>query len=595
MSETLTIIVENTTGAKVNLDYPYPGNGWVFSAQPQPEKVTDGGQVSYKMPPEQTYTFTLDQAQNWAKLEMAQYSVTGLGLDVPTCYLSFSESNGNWSYSFEPLGSPVEINGREYPRVKFGNLVKQSGNTFTFVLAWPAVSVDYGKLTGNLLEVTAAFQSRFTTHLAANVIPMNQATYDKQNGDPPSTKDWEQSWGYDSSRFALWGGGYCLSPNGDQTLIGNIKNEVLQGLVDFLKTQAKAPPYVLPYNGFNAYTEKAMSDYSKVAPALFGPAAVAASAMGETDFYNDLISGLETYSLKDNTPETTPDSKDFLNTTSAYFDGALLMLTQIMLAGKGSLLLTPGTDDGFASYAGFMANYQTWTDLNNGFLAPFSNVTVSDGLRVVFSKYNGPTDHAGEYNGNSPTVSEGMGYGLMFALTADDQTTFDGLLRFYLYASGTYGCAVNANQYPPQPVVVAPTMMPWCVNDQGAPFYPLWAGGFYSSGSATDADIQALWPIYEASQKVASGTWQDHRFSLGNQSLTYAEIARQLTRAVSRYDCYDGARFFGGASLGWFYKPGNQWGINGIPGSSGNSGADDFYPGYFTPQAMEILKKLAGG
>lgn len=223
-----------------------------------------------------------------------------------------------------------------------------------------------------------------------------------------------------------------------------------------------------------------------------------------------------------------------------------------------------------ASTASFVSSYQQWVDPNNHFVDFFSS-NNEEQARVIFI---GSSAYSQDGQGNRPTVSEGMGYGLLLSYANDDQATFDKFLRYLLSTANNYGCSAYGNQ---TCYATAPLMMPWIVNEDGKPFWFLASQGataYYSNGSATDADIQIAWALYLASLKVAKNSWQSSTFATTQGTLTYAEIF-QLMGVEIRLNDVDMKNLR--------YVPGNQWGAAGV---------QVLYPGYFTPQAFASLDTL---
>lgn len=212
----------------------------------------------------------------------------------------------------------------------------------------------------------------------------------------------------------------------------------------------------------------------------------------------------------------------------------------------------------------FTSNYQQWVDPNNHFIDYFS-----DQARVIFM---GSQAYSQSGDGTRPTVSEGMGYGLLLAYANNDQATFDKFVRYIMGVANNQGCSVFTGQ---ECLAPCPFLMPWVVNDQGVPFWYLpnasSTTSYYSSGSATDADMQIAWALKMASDYVKKGTWTNSTFSTVKGTLTYEQIFEEMTLQIRLNDI--GLRTLR-------YSPGNQW---------GRTGKTLMYPGYFTPQAFLAL------
>lgn len=141
----------------------------------------------------------------------------------------------------------------------------------------------------------------------------------------------------------------------------------------------------------------------------------------------------------------------------------------------------------------FKSTYAQWSSKDNSFV---NYIDQYDQARVIFAG-SAVTSH--DNDGQSPTVSEGMGYGLLLAYANNDQILFDKFLRYVLGTAGNYGCS----SYDPNKntcYASSPFLMPWIVNKDGKPFNkvddPKNPGVYhYSNGSATDADIQIAWAV----------------------------------------------------------------------------------------------------
>jgi endo-1,4-beta-D-glucanase Y len=217
--------------------------------------------------------------------------------------------------------------------------------------------------------------------------------------------------------------------------------------------------------------------------------------------------------------------------------------------------------------AGFQSSYQQWIDPSNHFVDYFT-VDGEQQARVVFI---GSSAYSQDGQGQRPTVSEGMGYGLLLSYANDDQKTFDLFLSYILSISNQYGCSAYGNN---TCYATAPFMMPWIVNESGKPFlFQSFQGAqaYYSNGSATDADLQIAWALYLAHAKVEKGMWKPSAFKTMKGNWDYGQIFQEMALEIRLNDIdMDNVR----------YIPGNQWGA---------SGQKVLYPGYFTPQAFVAL------
>ncbi len=216
----------------------------------------------------------------------------------------------------------------------------------------------------------------------------------------------------------------------------------------------------------------------------------------------------------------------------------------------------------------FKDDYAVWINPDNQFV-----VEVSDQeLRPLyaygdFSSNDNNTAPIG--TGINPTVSEGLGYALLFAYAADDQKSFDKFLRFAWKAAQKYGCRGQANADTPcqQPV----NLVPWMINEDGVPFMTTGTGAMdgnasvnYSSGSASDADFQIAWALHLAAQHES---WQENT----PPDLDYAEIFKAMLWDIAKFDINLANNLF-------------------VPGASWfEEGEKTFFPGYYTPQSFDIF------
>ena len=218
----------------------------------------------------------------------------------------------------------------------------------------------------------------------------------------------------------------------------------------------------------------------------------------------------------------------------------------------------------------FVSSYEQWIDPKNQFVDYFT-VGGETQARVVFI---GSSAFSQDGQGKRPTVSEGMGYGLLLSYAYDDQTTFDQFLRYILSISNNYGCSAYGSN---TCYATAPFMMPWIVNESGKPFLfepSQGAQAYYSNGSATDADIQIAWAVYLAALKVKANAWKPSTFATVSGNLTYQDIFKEMALEIRLNDV---------DMTNLRYVPGNQWAAAGL---------QVLYPGYFTPQAFAALDTL---
>ena len=120
---------------------------------------------------------------------------------------------------------------------------------------------------------------------------------------------------------------------------------------------------------------------------------------------------------------------------------------------KKKLLLTDWT-----------SSYAEWIDPKNNFV---DYIDAYDQARVIFI---GSSAYSADGQGQRPSTSEGMGYGLLLAYAYNDQTTFDKFLRYTLATAQNYGCSLFDGGSKTC-LANAPFMMPWIVNEAGQPFW----------------------------------------------------------------------------------------------------------------------------
>jgi endo-1,4-beta-D-glucanase Y len=158
---------------------------------------------------------------------------------------------------------------------------------------------------------------------------------------------------------------------------------------------------------------------------------------------------------------------------------------------------------------------------------------------------------------NSSTVSEGMGYGILFASIFDEQTTFDGL---YLFASDHF------NEH---------GVMDWHIGNPGQ---------LIGEGGATDAEVDMALGLVNACVKVQQGSWP-----ASPRGINYCNAATSLINAIYTYEVdHPGSSPIAGL-------PNNQ-GNELIPGDFWNL-AEDYPEGiinlsYFPPGYFEVFGKF---
>jgi len=219
------------------------------------------------------------------------------------------------------------------------------------------------------------------------------------------------------------------------------------------------------------------------------------------------------------------------------------------------------------SQSDFVTTYEQWKNKENHFVEYFDN---KDQARVVFL---GSKVFSSDGKGKTPAVSEGQAYGLLISYANDDQHLFDKLLRFVLDSCSKYGCVVFDKECFHKSFF----LMPWMLDNKNEPF---WykpnedsEKSYFSSGSATDADIQIAWALSLAIKKVSKGEWPNHYFQTFFSKADYKQIFHLMANEIRLYD------------IDWDKKiilPGSQW---------GEGGKNVFFAGYFTPQAFQALDK----
>lgn len=221
-----------------------------------------------------------------------------------------------------------------------------------------------------------------------------------------------------------------------------------------------------------------------------------------------------------------------------------------------------------ASPPKFTSTYEDWKNKENNFVEYLNQL---DQARVIFI---GSKVYSSDGKGTLPSVSEGQAYGLLLAYANDDQYLFDKFLRYILAACTKYGCVIvdKAGCH-----LRSFFLMPWLLDYKGEPFWykPKKDSkeSYFSSGSATDADIQIAWAINLANKRMKKGFWKSHYFQTYFGRADYEKILEMMTNEIRLYDInYDKI----------VYTPGSQW---------AEEGKKVFFAGYFTPQAFEALQE----
>ncbi|WP_203249628.1 glycosyl hydrolase family 8 [Cysteiniphilum marinum] len=520
-----------------------------------------GDSVSGAGSSDNSVVYSCEDNQN---LQIAKYGASGL---TDQCY--------------------INVNNGVATLTKNKNCITSQNNHFAIGVI---NTTDFKALANNANEVIKLFVAQKEkanpstySDLPANVIPMNQETLDSRIKDPDAYA-WAFQYGYDSGRFPLFYGALCMQ-NPSAVGCADVKSTIV-GILDDLKKVSQDGQ--LPSAGLWAYTisgvgkdgDKVLPSTLSNLPALLGPTVVAEYGFnGDSDFFKQLITQLESYKLSEHTPASAGNDA-FLNSTAPYFNAVLGLLSQAFLVGKGELgANNTNAASGYLSQASFNANYRAWVDPKNGFVNEYPCEDGKTCARVIFSVENAPHDASKDTwanAGDNPTVSEGMAYGLLISYAANDQKMFDSFVRYIMSESAGYGCALY---YDDQCHVKSDLMMPWLVDATGKPFHYTLGGGFYTNGSATDADVIIAWALSLANKKVAAGDWSNTSFAYNGDQASYDQLFESLKKQIALYDTYNSAEFFG-QKLGWLSTPGNQW---------SDQGHDVFYSGYNTPQAFEAL------
>ncbi len=605
---TLTINVNNNSPSVAHIDYSSPE----FTITPAP---IDGNLPYYS-----TASFDASNANIYGmSVQIGQYSASSLLGVTPLCYYNFSYNSNSktWTAAAQTNTTTTYCS------------ITGSGSTFKLTLSWPAVAaVNYNAVTANAFQVVGNFlksQQNYSYYMVPNQAPLSQAQLDNFTTatEASSSNGWTLQFAYDSIRLPLWLGADYQTETSNSSF-RQYEQKYLNGLTNYISSHTCTNSngnMSVGSSGFWAYTITGVSTVGSPVssacgstPALEGPLAMAAQAVSNNKLLESFVTTLNSYNIASNTFSAfesingnTLSQSTYTSSSSPYFNATLDLISQALLIGKGSFDISStnstGSSTDYLNYSKFLSNYQAW--LNDGFVVSFGAPDPANGeniepsLRVLYSTYNGITYTANESantTGNSPTVSEGMGYGLLISYAANDQATFDKFL-WYILSEGYYqGCARLSGSNTISCGVKSQYLMPWMVDETGSPFNYAVGGGYYTSGSATDADIQILWAVYLASQRVSSGIWSNHTFD----NLTYLQIAQAMADEINRYEINTGVDYYGSIlpyGGGVIFSPGSQWGTPIEPTSSTGSvsGTDMIYPGYITPQAFVALQSVQNG
>jgi endo-1,4-beta-D-glucanase Y len=188
--------------------------------------------------------------------------------------------------------------------------------------------------------------------------------------------------------------------------------------------------------------------------------------------------------------------------------------------------------------------YQAWVNWRNAQIT--SNNAGGNGRLRVMGGVN-----------SSSTVSEGMGYGILFASIFDEQSTLDGL---FLFARDHFN---------------AQGVMDWHIGNPGE---------LIGEGGATDAEVDMALGLVNACVKVQQGVWP-----ASSAGINYCTEATDLIDAIYTYEVdHPGSLPLAGL-------PNNQ-GDELIPGDTWNLEED--YPegiinlSYFPPGYFEVFGKF---
>ncbi|MCX7123104.1 MAG: glycosyl hydrolase family 8 [Gammaproteobacteria bacterium] len=536
-----------------------------------------------------------------AQIQLAQYGTNGV---LYKCYVTVNMNSSGDFTGFTADSSNVAC-----------NLSVNSAN-MSFGQKPPQLS--FAQIHANLQTAIADFVTykpySSPTPMIPNVIPM---TPGQLSIDTSATGSWALQYGYDATRYPMWNGAYCLQyANNPATPMPTSESlcqtTVLPYLTSLMKTinNASNDQNLLPGNGIWAYTFSDPTDGSVVdgtavtpsgqepsyalSPALDGPAAIGNLAVGNMSQYTNLTTALNAYSIANN-PPSSDSTGPYVNTSGPYFNATLDLISEALLVGGGELGSTNTPTkymNDYVSEQQFQSNFTEWNTA--AFLASFTVIDAQGvshtAQRVLFSIAHAPNEDGPAPNypdnsaiGNSATVSEGQSYGLLIAYAAGNQTLFNQLMWFYMYEAQNHGCA--AMTLPPAAAPAAGTasectvqskyLMPWMVDETGAPFHYQIGGGYLTNGSATDADIDAAWAASLAATKWPTDTVY---------GMTYMQIAKGIESEVAKYDVNYYVPDIKSSILNQIYAPGSQWSTGGLP---------VVYPGYDAPQAFDALDILA--
>ena len=238
--------------------------------------------------------------------------------------------------------------------------------------------------------------------------------------------------------------------------------------------------------------------------------------------------------------------KSFVSWKGAVFTAALLLivlgLTSLMTtntsANNANPYLWPYNQPTSVTFNDADV-YQAWQDWKS-IMVTSNNAGGNGRLRVMGGV------------GSSSTVSEGQGYGILFASLFDDQSTLDGLWLFTADHFDEYG------------------LMDWHIGNPGQRL---------GTGAATDGDEDIALGMMNACIKVQEGAW-----SASPQGIDYCAAATDMINAIYEYEVdKPGSNPPAGLpnNLGNELLPGDKW-TTSIDYPDGIINLSYFSPGYYT-------------
>ena len=176
--------------------------------------------------------------------------------------------------------------------------------------------------------------------------------------------------------------------------------------------------------------------------------------------------------------------------------------------------------------------------------------TAFKGARVTTSGANGGVRVL--WDDGSATVSEGMGYGMLFTVMFDDQTNFDGMWNYVAQHLDSYG------------------LMNWKIDSSNT---------VIGTGAATDGDEDIAMGFVMACVKTQKSAWP-----ASPKGYNYCNLATTMINAIYNYEV-DKAGSTPPAGLsndaGYELLPGDTWTTEGTY-PSGIVNLSYFAPGYYT-------------